>query len=312
MTSLRFSRIKETWEVPKSQAKVGDIVLTNKIIVSPDNWDKVNKNRYEPIGIVCIPASHMEDGKLRIVSLDFMDYDNPETGSVNGKYMMWGAQEAIPNLNYYNQIPNLFIDNALTDEIQTTSTILRIPSDIFSGRKSNYKNAKYYNSESDSGYMGAPYPYLNDESINPQYRATSYTIPGTTTVSVISNPFSDFNGEYNTNQIMQLCTVDTPINSSNAGNYPAAQCCSLYNKGNLKWYLPSCGELGYIIAKQATINNSRILIGRARNLQRYYYWSSSLYSSAYTRYVYGSTGDVNFYSRSSQYTNCRVLAVSAF
>lgn len=312
MTSLRFSRIKETWEVPKSQAKVGDIVLTNKIIVSPDNWDKVNKNIYEPIGIVCIPASHMEDGKLRIVSLDFMDYNNPETGSVNGNYMVWGASGAIPNLNYYTQVPNLFENNQLTDEIQKTSELLRIPSDNFINRESNYKNAKYYNSESDSTYLGAPYPYLNDESINPQYRATSYTIPGTTTVSVISNPLSDFNGEYNTNQIMQLCTVDTLINSSNTGNYPAAQCCSLYNKGNLKWYLPSCGELGYIIAKQASIQISRNLFNYSPKLSSYYFWSSTLYSSTNARNVYGFNGNVSINSRSTQYTSYRVLAVSAF
>ena len=58
-------------------------------------------------------------------------------------------------------------------------------------------------------------------------------IPGTSTSSNINNASADFDGLNNTSKIMSLCTVDTPINSYDSGNYPAAQCCSLYNKGNL-------------------------------------------------------------------------------
>ena len=56
---------------------------------------------------------------------------------------------------------------------------------------------------------------------------------------------------------MSECTVTTPTNSSNTGNYPAAQCCSLYNKGNLNWYLPSGGELALTICNMGILGISR-------------------------------------------------------
>ena len=56
---------------------------------------------------------------------------------------------------------------------------------------------------------------------------------------------------------MSKCTVTTPTNSNSTGNYPAAQCCYLYNKGNLNWYLPSGGELALTICNIGSLGRSR-------------------------------------------------------
>lgn len=305
MISLRFSRIKEEWEVSKSQAKVGDIVLTNELIVSPDNWNKVDKIKYEAIGIVCIPASHMKDGKLRMVSLDYMDYNNPEIGSSTNVSMAWGAGGGIEGVPYLNKGPYINTSSALTTEIQGVNGNIYIPSDdgiVIESLTTGYGYKNNINNKL------APCPFLEDGSQNPLFIATEYTVPGISTISKIKNFLADFNGEYNTQQIMKQVTVVTPENNQNTGNYASAHCCTLYNKGGNIWYLPASGELAYIVVSQNKINQSRQIIGlNALNLT--ICWSSSLSNSEYSMSVNFSTNGFSYNRRGLQSS---VLAVSAF
>jgi hypothetical protein len=155
--------------------------------------------------------------------------------------------------------------------------------------------------------------YLEDGIINPDAKATTGVIPGTSTEFTINNASADFDGLNNTSKIMSLCTVDTPTNSYDSGNYPVAQCCSLYSKGGLSWYLPAAGELACIVSNFKKINTSRVAVGYSNyNYSSYYFWSSTVHSSDYARGVGGSGGNCYYYPRYHSSTSARVLAVSAF
>ena len=242
-----------------------------------------------------------------------MDYNNPTTGnSGTGVYMYWGADGDISGLSNKNQVPCMSTsDNtALTDSIQRAVGYSRIPTDYFNVEASAIEGYKY-TTISDGLYH--PSMYLEDGSINPDAIVTQFMIPGTSTSSNINNASADFDGLNNTSKIMSLCTVDTPINSYDSGNYPAAQCCSLYNKGNLQWYLPASGELACIIANFNKINNSRVAVGfNNYSYSSYYYWSSTVHSSSLARRVNGTSGNCTNDTRSNSNSGSRVLAVSAF
>ena len=280
--------------------------------INPSNWSNVSNN-WEAIGIVGIESRNTPDSKVRILSLDYMDYNNPTTGnSGTGVYMYWGADGDISGLSNKNQIPCMSTsDNtALTDSIQRAVGYSRIPTDYFNVEASAIEGYKY-TTISDGLYH--PSMYLEDGSINPDAIVTQFMIPGTSTSSNINNASADFDGLNNTSKIMSLCTVDTPVNSYDSGNYPAAQCCSLYNKGNLQWYLPASGELACIVANFNKINNSRVVVGfNNYSYSSYYYWSSTVHSSSRARSVYGDNGNCLYSTRSYSASSFRVLAVSAF
>jgi hypothetical protein len=201
-------------------------------------------------------------------------------------------------------------NNQLTSSVQRAIDYARIPTDYFNEESSAVTGYKY-TAITDGRYC--PSIYLEDGSINPDAIATIKTIPGTSTEFTINNANSDFNGAYNTQKIMNLCRVNTPTNSYDSGNYPAAQCCSLYNKGGLSWYLPAAGELACVIANFSKLNSSRNTVGFVNyNYSSYWFWSSTPHSSSNARYVYGANGSCSYFTRSYSSTSGRVLALSAF
>lgn len=119
-------------------------------------------------------------------------------------------------------------------------------------------------------------------------------------------------------------SVSPIANSKSEGNYPAACCCARFKtvgtysfadmlnrntgddtkeywKQNKVWYMPACGELGYILpnfsVNNVALNNIKSLYGSSVAVQlgsgNSYYWSSSEYSSGRARYVDKSIGFVD-------------------
>ena len=83
-----------------------------------------------------------------------------------------------------------------------------------------------------------------------------------------------------------------------------------YWKQNKVWYMPACGELGYILpnfsVNNVALNNIKSLYGSSVAVQLssaiHYYWSSSEYSAYNARFVYTASGFVDDYYKSGDYS----------
>ena len=267
------------------------------IIVNGEQWNSSTypSSRYTPIGIVVVPGSHnvYNDGSCGVMSLKGMDCDNPSQGAASNEYMYWGVYGTdISTLRNLDQVPTGNQANGLpTGE----SSYAYLPSDNFSGTQCAHDTDVYYNS---SPYI--PSPYLTDGSRNPGYYQT-------TSPSSSNNALADFDGRGNTNKIItQRGNKDysswKPTYDTQA-DYPAASCCDMfYTEGTQQgdWYLPACGELGYIMPNLKKINEA---ITKMRNAYgssvgvgvgtANWYWSSSEYHSYYARFLFTSNGCVS-------------------
>lgn len=300
---------KQVWpkivtEIALADTKAGDVLLwdkTNqrKLFTSSDNLSSYPADSYTPIGVVVIPGSHnvYGDGSCGVMSLKSMNCDTPSTGGTSEQGMYWGEYStdisALPNLN---QVP---IGNT-SNGIPTNQTAYAyLPSDKFSRTQCAHDTDAYYNY---SSYI--PSPYLTDGSRNPGYYQTSPPAPS-------SNALADLDGIGNTEKIItQRGAKDynswTPDRTTEA-DYPAASCCNMYltegtNQGD--WYLPACGELGYIMPPFNKINDAidkmRTAYGSSVGVELGaddYYWSSTEYKSNSARRVRTGNGNVGSYGK---------------
>ena len=230
-----------------------------------------------------------------------MNCDTPSTGDTSEQSMYWGEYGTdISALSNLNQVPTGNTSNS----IPTGQTFYAcLPSDKFSGTQCAHDTDAYY---SVSPY--APSPYLTDGSRNPGYYQT-------TSPSSSNNALADFDGKGNTQKIItQRGTKD--YNSWKPGittkaDYPAASCCDMFHTEGTSqgdWYLPSCGELGYIMPPfnkiNDVINKIRTIYGSSVGVELNiydYYWSSTEYSSYQARGVGMGGGYVSDLDKSTKY-----------
>ena len=300
-------------EIQLANVVAGDVCAfdgTNKRFfrfVNSGATDDIKK--YTPIGVVVIPTSHdvYGTGECGVMSLKAMSCDTPSTGGISEQGMYWGVSDIdiseLPNLD---QVP---IGNTSNGIPTGHASYGELPSDIFSytGIQCAHDTDAYYFSSSD-----VPSPYLTDGSRNPGYYQT-------TAPSSSANALADFDGKGNTQKIItQRGTKDynswTP--TYNVGtDYPAVSCCDMFHTdGTLQgdWYLPACGELGYIMPPFNKINNAidkiRTVydssIGVKLSINRSW-WSSTEVSTYYARSVSEDYGVV-------QYNKLVNLCVRAF
>lgn len=297
---------------------------------------------YEPIGIVVIPAScsnilypegDVRRGKNIIMSLKAMNYTTPDTGGTSNQYIYWGGYGTDTSLTNYDVV-NCYTDKDAQSELSTTSYAY-LPSDDSSFTKNAskvYPSLHYYYYNSDK-YIPSPFKLVSDELVpNEEYYTTS-----TSTL----NALSDFAGPSNTKVLIDLATAQSDwktinvaiTNSSNANYYPSACCCARYgapddsaapkgthsflyhstkyttydySKGLTNvWYMPACGELGFIVPHRSMNNNTMTNVNTvfgsstAVLLGDYAFWSSSEYGSNLARRVgtgvgvVGSSGKAN-------------------
>ena len=300
--------------VSSDYAKTADIVFYDKnagklIVVDKNTFEVSNYpiENYTPIGVVAIPSSHnvYGDGSCGVMSLVKMNTDTPDTGTTSTDDIYWGGNgvdiDTLPNLN---QAPYVGMCDAPGDE---TSTVVGeynqpyIPSDAFKSSSNAVQCPhdlnSYYDDNSSSDYA-APSPYLTNGRRNPSYYQT-------TSPSSEANALADFNGKQNTQILCYLATTqadwktaNTIENNNTRGYYPAACCCWRFhtegtNQGD--WYLPAAGELGYVVARRKTINDSISLLTTAygssvgSSISNFSSsWSSSECSNGYAR-------EFNFY-----------------
>ena len=300
--------------VEPKDANYADICVadtTNRdslLIIKGEKWtaEKYPIATYVPVGIVVVPASHnhYEDGKCAIMSLNHMNCSSPTTGGAS-QYMYWGVYgtdiNTLPNLD---EVPYVGSNGNVGDTIIGTSGYAYLPSDYseFTAVTNPYDNGTNYYYNDYEKYI--PSPYMNDGTFNPNYSLTA-------SPSSTGNCLSDFDGYGNTKKILEVrgnkdYSSWTPTYTTSA-DYPAASCCDMYSTVGIpqgSWYLPACGELGYVcVRKQALENSINKLIDNGVSSANVFastsYWSSSEYSSAYARYVYLLNGSVRYNGKDS-------------
>lgn len=256
--------------VDLADAVAGDICLwdgTKKLFGRfVDSGANEAITNYTPIGIVVIPASHnvYGNGSCGVMSLKEMSCDTPDDGGIiSYRYVYWGGYGV--NLTNASSPQSPYVGTG-SNVGNSSSTIVGeylyayLPSDRFSAVQCPHDTDTYYYSSSSSNRQ-APSPYFTNGSRNPAYYQTSPP-------SSENNAFADFNGIENSILLWNSSTAQsdwrtssTITNSSDAGYYPAACCCWRYHTEGTQqgdWYLPACGELGYIMSCFNKIDNTII------------------------------------------------------
>ena len=271
------------------------------ILKSDTDFSKYLADRYVPIGVVVVPSTHdvYGDGSCGVMSLKAMNCDTPSEGGTSEQGMYWGVMDVnILGLPDLNKVPIGNTPNGIPTGSESRGYL---PSDKFSGTQCVHDTDAYY----DSPYNDSiPSPYLTDGSRNPGYYQT-------TSPSSSSNALADFDGKGNTEKIItQRGTKDynswKPTYDLQA-DYPAASCCDMFcTEGTSQgdWYLPACGELGYIIPPLNKINDAidkmHTAYGSSVGVElstNHYYWSSTESDSDYAYVVGTFNGNVANYNK---------------
>ena len=179
---------------------------------------------------------------------------------------------------------------------------INLPSDAFSGDKINpYDTNTIYRGAPDY----APSPYNEDGTKNDAYHSLGAF------AGVTDNVLRDMDGKGNTLAILRALnqeylaqtlyaeTLDNTTfknyNGITLHLYPAACACARYssvlkpctfnptktleeNIATMPWYLPACGEVGYIIVRQARIQYAMEQVGATTYDTSNYIHSSSVYT----------------------------------
>lgn len=250
-----------------------------------DSGAKDNIKKYTPIGIVVVPASHghYTDDKCAIMSLNYMDLGTPTTGGDGQYYTTWGIPIIIDGLSYFDVVAYIGGNGVISGTIRGTNDYGHCPSDkdTFTGVLNPYDIKTKYYSLDDNYYT--PSPYNNDGTFNPNYNLTD-------SPSSTANALADFDGYNNTKKILAArgerdYSSWTPRLDA---DFPPASCCDMYSTPRIpqgNWYLPSVGEIGYILARAQVIDNSLnklIQIGvNTANILYLYLWSSTIFNDGF-------------------------------
>jgi hypothetical protein len=259
---------------------------------------------YTPIGVEVVPAEHdvYGTGQAGIMSLAEMNYSTPDTGSSSHRGIYWGGygtDTSLPNYGVVNTVNGKYYNGCC------------LPSDQFTGATSLDGVSKYYDTSSDN----APSPFNANGSRNEAYYTTVYST---------ANALSDFNGVGNTSVLTELATgqsdwktASTITNSYNVGYYPAACCCWRFHTAGTdqgQWYLPACGEMGYVINRISAINTT---INKVLSVYSSVvavavttdgtYWPSSEVSNNNARFLSTGDGGVRSFYKKNGYFYARAF-----
>ena len=256
----------------------GDVAYwdgTNIQTISKNSW---NSSLGTPIGVVVIPSNFLPDGKARILSLKAVDSSGNATTSHSYMYWEESGNYVDTTLTNYTKVP---ITNNTGSVSSSSNSYGYLPSDNFTGDTSFVDSS-------------AKYGTTNTNKIPSPYNGSEFNTDYSKNISGYNNALSDFNGLSNTQILVGL-----------GSDYVAANAAWKYNDGvsNTQWYLPSAGELGFMVARFKTINNTISQLGGVA-VPSHRFWSSTEYSSdgAYnvltsSGYVDSNLKDLNNYVR---------------
>lgn len=263
--------------------RIGDVAYTddNGQTIKIDtiaNLSTKNLNNVIPIGMVVVPGNHTFEGTPILMSLKYMDCNNPESGvhSTSANKMYFG------NAPYGKQIyKSVFINDRNSKE--EYSTVINSRAAFIASQYNTIRdNGKYYNNEyipqfTFNGVSGddkscyytkyikgseytlscwVPSPILSDGMLNPIY--DKLLSNKNTNRFIMSTDFNKTN-----ENLVALATVgktEVVVTDDNAvGNYPAVITSYRYrtvgtNKG--QWKLTNARTLMYMLIRILDINNA--------------------------------------------------------
>lgn len=212
----------------------------------------------DPIGIVVIPEGILPDKRARMMHL----YDINTNGENSHTPIKFNSKAADTPLKNFNKVPT-------TDNLGSTTTgsynFGYLPSDAFEGQgaQSFVDPKAYYNY---TAYF-IPSPYNGDE-LNTEYCKTTTSF---------NNCMSDLNGGDNTAVIKNLGSTWAAANA-------------VYNLTDRQWYIPSIGELGFVLVRLKEINEALTIVGGQIFEDGLSYWSSTERDTTNMWYLYTSFG----------------------
>lgn len=236
-----------------------------------------------------------------MMSLVNMSTSTPKTGQVDasaGQYTIaFGTSKTtITGLPYYKSLNRVLNDEkgtlasvdsmsvpGLDGSISTLTPSCCIPTNAFINELCLHdKNCQYYL----TSY--GPSPYYTDNSRNPVYYSKELAE---------DNALANFDGKEDTAKITAFRDkysekdYDQWVPGDTLANYPAASACDMFSPSGTsehEWYLPSVGEIGYVIARFKEINEAITQIneifgcGYTLHPNGYYYTSTALnYQNVY-------------------------------
>ena len=255
-------------------ANVGDVAYWDGSKVKTVPLSDWNTSLGTPVGVVVIPTGFAPDGKARIVSLKAVDSSG--NASTSHQDMVWGPWNTNTSLTDYDDIPILDSNQELSS---SGGNYGYLPLDDASfAFQSKVDTSAYYFYSNHGDYI--PSPYSNGE-LNHDYCVELSD----------NNRLSDFNGLSNTEVLVGL-----------GSNYVAANAAYIYTDGasNTQWYLPSAGELGFLVARINAINNTISTLGEVV-VTFDSMWSSTENSNRYASYIFMGNGLVTGGSKDAKY-----------
>jgi len=243
-----------------------------------------------PIAI-CIAGTEFfgENEKARWMSLKYMNYETPDTGSLLTQNMYWG---------------NFGTDITTIDNIIIT---------YLNGPESGYMNVDYYNNSSQSDKLPNIFNENNEWNLSVLGTINQYAM-------------TDIDGKNKTTNIFEYAhrqqnwqTDEYIDNNTNNSSAPAACCCWRYHTLGTQqgdWYLGAAGEMCMILAKKIDINTKLALISAVypndciSSLADDKYWTCTEYGG---QHVYSINTDtawlgISYYSKST-YGNFNTIAL---
>ena len=252
------------WSVINTIA-LGDIVFQKDGIIKTIHKDSWNNSLGTPVGVVVIPENFLPDGKARMVGLYGVDVE----GNIQQTDFLLSWQDnhkqVFTNLN--TEIP--IIDNTGSTSISSYESGY-LPSDSFISNPSLTDDFAFYNFKQ----FLIPSPYISNDS---NYRAKFFNS------FYLNFSFTNYNGIQNTNTLM--------------GVSEAAIACSRYKNGtDISWYLPTLGELGFLMVRLETINEVIKLLNGSE-LIKGSFWSSIEHSVTKAYCLNTTTGAITPYNK---------------
>lgn len=220
-----------------------------------------------------IPSNFLPDGKARILSLKAVDSSGNATTSHSN--IKWNSTSIDTTLTNYTKVP---ITNNTGSVSSSSNSYGYLPSDNFTGDTSFVDGSAKYNT-------------TNTNKIPSPYNGNEFNTDYSKVISGYNNALSDFNGLSNTQVLVGL-----------GSNYTAANAAYNYNDGvsNTQWYLPSAGELGFMVARFKTINNTISQLSGVA-VPSVNFWSSTEFNSGNVYSMVPFNGFVSNYYKGNDY-----------